>query len=131
MLFKLQDKSSPPSYTHYAKLYPQNGDRIVAIDSVTSLHPMYSCSDSSLRSPLFNTGNSRYFMRSAAPPIPWAAGGIVLTCPSDCACLRRTGRGILRLLVIPYRYNSNSANSYNCALTLSVGRQEGHPACKK
>jgi len=25
-------------------LYPQNGDRIVAIDSVTSLHPMYiSC----------------------------------------------------------------------------------------
>jgi len=22
-------------------LYPQNGDRIVAIDSVTSLHPMY------------------------------------------------------------------------------------------
>ena len=23
-------------------LYPQNGDRIVTIDSVTSLHPMYS-----------------------------------------------------------------------------------------
>ena len=23
-------------------LYPQNGDRIVAIDSVTSLHPMYN-----------------------------------------------------------------------------------------
>jgi len=23
-------------------LYPQNGDRIVAIDSVTSLHPMYT-----------------------------------------------------------------------------------------
>jgi len=41
MLFKLQDKSSPPSYTHYAMLYPQNGVRIVAIDSVTSLHPMY------------------------------------------------------------------------------------------
>jgi len=32
----------PPSYTHYAMLYPQNGDRIMAIDSVTSLHPMYS-----------------------------------------------------------------------------------------
>ena len=27
---------------HYAELYPQNGDRIVTIDSVTSLHPMYS-----------------------------------------------------------------------------------------
>jgi len=31
----------PYSYTHYAMLYPQNGDRIVDIDSVTSLHPMY------------------------------------------------------------------------------------------
>ena len=26
--------------THYVVLYPQNGDRIVPIDSVTSLHPM-------------------------------------------------------------------------------------------
>ena len=26
---------------HYVVLYPQNGDRIVTIDSVTSLHPMY------------------------------------------------------------------------------------------
>jgi len=24
-------------------VYPQNGDRIVAIDSLTSLHPMYTC----------------------------------------------------------------------------------------
>ena len=28
--------------THYAMLYPQNGDRIVAIDFVTSLHPVYT-----------------------------------------------------------------------------------------
>ena len=28
-----------PSYT---KLYPQNGDRIVTIDSMTSFHPMYT-----------------------------------------------------------------------------------------
>ena len=27
---------------HYIVLYPQNGDRIVTIDSVTSLHPMYT-----------------------------------------------------------------------------------------
>ena len=34
----------PLNSTHYAMLYPQNGDCIVAIDSVTvtSLHPMYS-----------------------------------------------------------------------------------------
>jgi len=27
---------------HYALLYPKNGDRIVTIDSVTSLHSTYS-----------------------------------------------------------------------------------------
>ena len=31
----------PVNSTHYAVLYPQNGDRIVTIDYVTSLHPMY------------------------------------------------------------------------------------------
>jgi len=51
-------------------LYPQNGDRIVAIDSVTSLYPMYT-----------NTVSYSLF--------------------------------------------------YFSALTLLVGRQEGHPACKK
>jgi len=40
-LFKLDDKSSPVNPTHYATLHPQNGERIVAIDSVTSLHLMY------------------------------------------------------------------------------------------
>jgi len=28
--------------THYAKLYPQSGARIVTIDYVTSFHPMYT-----------------------------------------------------------------------------------------
>jgi len=51
-------------------LYPQNGDRIVAVYFVTSFHPVYS---------EFNTNISIY-----------------------CS-----------------------------ALTLLVGRQEGHPACKK
>ena len=31
----------PLNSTHYAMLYPQNGDRILTTDSVTSLHPMY------------------------------------------------------------------------------------------
>jgi len=35
------DKSSPLNSTHYAVFYPQNGDRVVAIDFVTSFHPMY------------------------------------------------------------------------------------------
>ena len=30
-------------------LYPQNGDRIVAIDSVTSLHPVYYTKDGESR----------------------------------------------------------------------------------
>jgi len=42
MLFKYHEKSSPLNSTHYAVLYPQNGDRIVAIDSVPSLNHMYS-----------------------------------------------------------------------------------------
>jgi len=41
MLFKKHDKSSAVYSTHCAMAYPQNGDRIVAIDSVTSLHHMY------------------------------------------------------------------------------------------
>jgi len=32
----------PLTSTHYAMLYPQNSDRIAAIDSVTSLHPIYT-----------------------------------------------------------------------------------------
>ena len=35
-------KSEPLNSTHYAVLYPQNGDRIVTIDYVTSHHPMYT-----------------------------------------------------------------------------------------
>jgi len=35
-------KSSPINSTHYARLYPQNGERIVTIESMTSLHPMYT-----------------------------------------------------------------------------------------
>jgi len=42
MLLKWHDKSLPLNSTHYAMLYTQNGDRIVAIDSVTSFRPMYS-----------------------------------------------------------------------------------------
>jgi len=50
----------------YAKLYPQNGERIVTIDSLTLFHPMY--------------------------------------------------------MEVRYAFS---------ALTLLVGQQEGHPACKK
>ena len=41
MLFELRAKSSPINSTHYAKLYRQNGEPVVAIDSVTSFYPMY------------------------------------------------------------------------------------------
>jgi len=46
MLFKQHDKSSPLNFTHYAKLYPQNGERIVTIDSLTSFYPMHTQGDS-------------------------------------------------------------------------------------
>jgi len=41
MLFIHYNKSSPLNSTHHATTYPQNGDRIVAIDPVTALHPIY------------------------------------------------------------------------------------------
>jgi len=41
ILFEQHDESSPFNSTQYIVLYPQNGDRIVIIDSVTSLHSMY------------------------------------------------------------------------------------------
>jgi len=42
ILFEQDAKSSLFNSTHHIVLYPQNGDRIVTIDSVTSLHPVYS-----------------------------------------------------------------------------------------
>ena len=41
MLFKYHDKALTLNSIHYAMLYPQNGDHIMAIESATSLHPMY------------------------------------------------------------------------------------------
>ena len=41
IVLEYHDESSPFNSTHYGVLYPQNGDRIVTTDSVTSLHPMY------------------------------------------------------------------------------------------
>jgi len=32
----------PINSTHYAKLYPQNGERIATVDSVTSFRPVYT-----------------------------------------------------------------------------------------
>ena len=40
-LFGEHDKSLPFNSTHYVVLYPQNGGRIVTIESVTSPRPMY------------------------------------------------------------------------------------------
>jgi len=39
--FYLINTINPRVYCTHAMLYPQNGDHIVAMDSVTSLHPVY------------------------------------------------------------------------------------------
>ena len=41
ILFQKHGKYSPINSAHCAKLYPQNGDGIVTIDPVASLHPIY------------------------------------------------------------------------------------------
>ena len=40
--FYLNNTISPFNSAHYIVLYPQNGDRTVIIDSVTSLHTTYT-----------------------------------------------------------------------------------------
>ena len=42
MLFRQHYNSSLLNSTHYAMLYQQNGDRIVAIDFVTSFYTIYT-----------------------------------------------------------------------------------------
>jgi len=42
VFFEQHDKSSPFNSVHYIMLYPLNGYCIVTIDSVMSLHPMYT-----------------------------------------------------------------------------------------
>ena len=50
-LCKENDKSSPFNSTYYIVLYPQNGESIVTIDSVTSLHPVHTAARPSIITP--------------------------------------------------------------------------------
>jgi len=77
MLFKQHDKSLPLNFTHYATLYPQNGDRIVTIDSVTSFHPMYNLAVD-LTAILYFAGRfhsgkckASVWCLSVRPSVPW------------------------------------------------------------
>ena len=90
MLFKLQDKSSPPSYTHYAMLYPQNGDRIVAIDSVTSPHPVYTCAKNwlSTNRPSFAAANEVVTLMRVTASCNWADSWQVSPVQFMCCKLR-------------------------------------------
>ena len=60
-------KSSPINSTRYAKLYPQNGDRIVAIDSVTTFYPMYFKQTCSFHLPVSAT---RWVLFASTPLTP-------------------------------------------------------------
>jgi len=97
-------------------LCPQNGNHIVTTDSVMSLHPVFSWS-------------WRHYVFSWSVWICTCSGEdvlqlvwlhVVIVCMSIChTCL------IQFLPVPPVLLFASSA------LTLLVGRQEGHPACKK
>jgi len=55
ILFEWRDKSSPFKSTHYIVLRPQNGDRIVTIDSVTWLRPI--CGNRCSKTHRFESGS--------------------------------------------------------------------------
>jgi len=67
MLFKQHDKSSPLTRPR-AVLYPQNGDRIAATDSVTSLHPVHCVISCNLRHRTF-VPHSHDFASSPISPL--------------------------------------------------------------
>jgi len=48
-IFTPSQHSAPLNSTHYAMLCPQNGDRIVAVDFVTSFHALCDCKKSQKR----------------------------------------------------------------------------------
>ena len=50
-------RSSPFNSTQYAELYPQNGDRIVSIVSVTSLSPCVLQQAIGVREQIFRTNS--------------------------------------------------------------------------
>ena len=74
-------------------LYPQNGDRIVTIDSVTLLHLMYKLVPA----------------KAQRRPAAWMVTMGLMESTDMYLCMQHAFS----------------------ALMLLVGRQEGHPACKK
>ena len=62
------NNSSPFNPTHYVVLYPQNGDRIVAIDSVTSLRLSYR--EFYKYNSLFKINGVNYSQRSLGQTVP-------------------------------------------------------------
>ena len=60
-IFSRPDKSSPFNSTHYVVLYPQNGDRIVTIESVTSLHPMHASCEMCVQPNIYGSATERRF----------------------------------------------------------------------
>jgi len=90
-------------FTHYAKLYPQNGDRIVAVDSVTSLRPMYSVCMSMLQ-----TSGRAALEHAAARAVSNLAIFIVCECRTKSSS---TTAGVRPVRALPVRAPASATAS--------------------
>ena len=95
---------SPINSTHYAKLYPQHGEHIVTIDSVTSTTVMDLI-------------------------VVFCIVSFLYLCLRCCVSVSLPNFRWIKIYIIHPMYRP-SACTFS-ALTLLVGWQEGHPACKK
>jgi len=73
---------TPFDSTYYIVSYPQDGDRIVTIDSMTSLHPMYKSAQSTARNrkQILKTKKKRkrkdtLISNGDSPGSPWSQSG--------------------------------------------------------
>jgi len=83
----------PFNSTHYIVLYPQNGDHIVTVDSVTSLHPMCR-----------NSGKCRYHAAASVARCSTSIGRLQVGRVEGDEW-HRTAAGLIRLCAIIVRAN--------------------------
>jgi len=124
---RLHNKSSP-----FCHVYPQNGNRTVTIDSVTSLHPMYMCAYAELVAALFDRGSGRVSAYKPAVGSSQDAGRPVSLLYAHLAQREEDPLwpGTLRLLLLPANPPQKPQSADATAAVFPV-RTEGHAPQKR
>ena len=132
-LFEQHDKSSPFISTHYVVLYPQNGDRIVTIDFVTSLHPVYFASAAVAVHSSQMTASSSASWSRFSPPSNFVNGHVSTSrCWSSFVGCRQDVTHFCCWVPAPAARRPQRARSYRSifpARTALSSKPAGHRCC--